>query len=132
MTTINVPVTLSGVMQVEEWEESETAKVADLSVSAVTKGASYMIVDALPYDFILQNYFYRIVQAFDGTIMVGDDQNTSRYRLDTDFIKTVGKRSKGVSQLIEAGKQIKLYLGAGTTGQIELHMTGFYLKPSLL
>jgi len=34
--------------------------------------------------------------------------------------------------MFEAGKALKLFMGPGTTGKIEVHVTGFLLKPSLL
>jgi len=34
--------------------------------------------------------------------------------------------------MFDAGKAIKLFMGAGTTGKIEVHVTGFLLMPTLL
>jgi len=132
MTEIQIPVRFDGILIREDFLGEETAKVADLCVAAISKPAAYVLTEALPYDFILQNYMYRITEPFDGTLSCGDDQNPSRYMEDADFVKAIGKKSKGASRLIEAGKQIKLYLGTGTIGSIEFHMTGFYLKPTLL
>jgi len=98
----------------------------------VTKGATYTLIDPLPYDFIVQNAFYRITEAFDGTLNVGTDAQKGRIIADADFVKTVGKKSTAKSIMIEAGKAIRLFVGPGTTGKIEVHVTGFLLKPSLL
>jgi len=44
----------------------------------------------------------------------------------------VAKRSVAKSIQLDAGKPIQLVLGPGTTGKIEVHVTGFLLIPTLL
>ena len=101
-------------------------------MAAITKDATYVLIDALPYDFIVQNLFYRVTEAFDGTVTIGTDAAPERILAAADFIKKVGKKSTAKSIMFEAGKALKLFMGAGTTGKIEVHVTGFLLKPSLL
>ena len=132
MSQIEETVTFEGVLRREEMPETETAKLQDYRAEAVTKGATYTIIDPLPYDFIVQNLFYRVTEAFDGTVTVGTDAQPERFLAAADFRKTVGKKSTAKSIMIEAGKAIRLFVGAGTTGKIEVHVTGFLLKPSLL
>ena len=125
-------ISIEGVMRYDEEQSNETAVPINYRVEAITKGATYVLIDALPYDFIIQNMFYRVKEAFDGTIDLGTDANHSRIHADANFVKTVGKRSVAKSIMLDAGTPIKLFLGAGTTGKIEVHVTGFLLKPSLL
>ncbi len=125
-------VTFEGILRREEMPDTETVKLQDYRAEAVTKGATYTLIKALPYDFIVQNAFYRITEAFDGTLNVGTDASNGRIIADADFVKTVGKKSTAKSIMIEAGKAIRLFVGPGTTGKIEVHVTGFLLKPSLL
>ena len=130
---IEEQITIEGVMRREETPDTETAMLwQDYRIAAITKGATYVLIDALPYDFIIQNMFYRVKEAFDGTIDLGTDANHSRIHADANFVKTVGKRSVAKSIMLDAGTPIKLFLGAGTTGKIEVHVTGFLLMPTLL
>ena len=112
--------------------DTETAKLQDYRTEAVTKGATYTIIDPLPYDFIVQNLFYRVTEAFDGTVTIGTGAAPERILAAADFVKTVGRKSTAKSIMFEAGKALKLFMGEGTTGKIEVHVTGFLLKPSLL
>jgi len=132
MSQIEETVTFEGILRREEMPDTETAKLQDYRAEAVTKGATYTIIDPLPYDFIVQNLFYRVTEAFDGTVTIGTDVAPERILAAADFRKTVGKKSTAKSIMIEAGKAIRLFVGAGTTGKIEVHVTGFLLKPSLL
>lgn len=132
MAQIEETVTFEGILRREEMPDTETAKLQDYRVEAVTKGATYTIIDPLPYDFIVQNLFYRVTEAFDGTVTIGTDVAPGRILAAADFIKTVGKKSTAKSIMFEAGKSLKLFMGAGTTGKIEVHVTGFLLIPSLL
>lgn len=129
---IEKQVTFEGILREDEEQSNETAMLQDYRIAAITKGATYVLIDALPYDFIIQNMFYRVTEAFDGTIDLGTDANHSRIHADANFVKTVGKRSVAKSIMLDAGTPIKLFLGAGTTGKIEIHVTGFLLMPSLL
>ena len=129
---IEKQITIEGVMRYDEEQSNETARLQDYRIAAITKDATYVLIDALPYDFIVTNAFYRITEAFDGTIDLGTDANHSRIHADANFVKTVCKRSVAKSIMLDAGTPIKLFLGAGTTGKIEIHVTGFLLMPSLL
>ena len=129
---IEKPITIEGVMRYEPEESSETAMLQDYRIAAITKPGTYTLVDALPYDFIIQNVFYRVTEAFDGTINLGTDANNSKIHSDANFVKTVGKKSVAKSIMIDAGTAIRLFLGPGTTGAIEVHVTGFLLMPTLL
>ena len=129
---IEKPITIEGVMRYEPEESSETAMLQDYRIAAITKGATYSLVDALPYEFIVQNVFYRVTEAFDGTLALGSSAAPNRLMADADFVKTVGKKSVAKSLMFEAGKNIQLILGPGTTGKIEVHVTGFLLMPTLL
>ena len=129
---IEKPVTIEGVMRYDEETSNETALLQDYRIAAITKGATYTLIDALPYDFIAQNVFMRVTEAFDGTLSLGTDAAPTKILADADFRKTVGKKSKAVSVQIDAGQPLRLALGAGTTGKIEVHVTGFLLMPSLL
>jgi len=132
MTLIEETVTFEGILRREEMPDTETARLQDYRIAAITKDATYTLVDALPYDFIVTNAFYRITEAFDGTLNLGTDAAPGRIIADADFVKTVGKRSTAKSIQINAGKAIRLVLGPGTTGKIEVHVTGFLLMPTLL
>ena len=57
MAQIEETVTFEGVLRREEMPDTETAKLQDYRAEAVTKGATYTIIDPLPYDFIVQNLF---------------------------------------------------------------------------
>jgi len=129
---IEKQVTFEGVMRYDEEQSNETARLQDYRIAAITKDATYVLIDALPYDFIVTNAFYRITEAFDGTINLGTAAAPGRIIADADFVKTVGKRSTAKSIQIDAGKAIRLVLGPGTTGKIEVHVTGFLLMPTLL
>lgn len=129
---IEKQVTFEGILREEEEQSNETARLLDYRMAAITKDATYVLIDALPYDFIVTNAFYRITEAFDGTINLGTDVAPGRIIADADFVKTVGKKSVAKSIQLDAGKPINLVLGPGTTGKIEVHVTGFLLKPSLL
>ena len=129
---IEKQVTFEGVMRYDEEQSNETAKLQDYRTAAITKGATYVLIDALPYDFIVTNAFYRITEAFDGTINLGTKVAPGRIIADADFVKTVGKKSVAKSIQLDAGKPINLVLGPGTTGKIEVHVTGFLLIPTLL
>ena len=129
---IEKQVIFEGILREEEEQSNETARLQDYRIAAITKDATYVLIDALPYDFIVTNAFYRITEAFDGTINLGTAAAPGRIIADADFVKTVGKRSTAKSIQIDAGKAIRLVLGPGTTGKIEVHVTGFLLKPSLL
>ncbi len=129
---IEKPITIEGVMRYDEEQSNETARLQDYRVAAITKGATYVLIDALPYDFIVTNAFYRITEAFDGAINLGTDVAPGRIIADADFVKTVAKRSVAKSIQLDAGKPIQLVLGPGTTGKIEVHVTGFLLIPTLL
>ncbi len=129
---IEKQVIFEGILREEEEQSNETARLQDYRMAAITKDATYILVDALPYDFIVTNVFYRITEAFDGTINLGTAAAPGRIIADADFVKTVGKRSTAKSIQIDAGKAIRLVLGPGTTGKIEVHVTGFLLMPSLL
>ncbi len=129
---IEKQIIIEGMMRYDEEQSNETAMLQDYRVEAVTKGATYTLIDPLPYDFIVQNLFYRVTEAFDGTVTVGTDAQPERFLAAADFRKTVGKKSTAKSIMIEAGKAIRLFVGPGTTGKIEVHVTGFLLKPSLL
>jgi len=129
---IEKQITIEGVMRYDEEQSNETAVLQDYRTAAITKGATYALVEALPNDFVVQNLFYRVTEAFDGTIDIGTDANHSRIHADANFLKTVGKKSVAKSIMIDAGTGIKLFLGPGTTGKIEVHVTGFLLMPSLL
>lgn len=132
MALIEETVTIEGILRREEMPDTETAMLQDYRAEAVTKGMPYTLIDPLPYDFIVQNLFYRVTEAFDGTVTVGTDAQKERILAGADFVKAVGKKSTAKSIMIDAGKAIKLFMGAGTTGKIEVHVTGFLLKPSLL
>jgi len=132
MTLIEETVTFEGILRREEMPDTETARLQDYRIAAITKDATYTLVDALPYDFIVTNAFYRITEAFDGTLNLGTDAAPGRIIADADFVKTVGKRSVAKSIQLNAGKPIQLVLGPGTTGKIEVHVTGFLLIPTLL
>ena len=132
MTLIEETVTFEGILRREEMPDTETARLQDYRIAAITKDATYTLVDALPYDFIVTNAFYRITEAFDGTINLGTAAAPGRIIADADFVKTVGKRSVAKSIQLNAGKPIRLVLGPGTTGKIEVHVTGFLLMPTLL
>lgn len=132
MAQIEETVTFEGILRREEMPDTETAKLQDYRAEAVTKGATYTIIDPLPYDFIVQNLFYRVTEAFDGTVTIGTDVAPGRILAAADFNQSVGRKSTGKSIMFEAGKALKLFMGAGTTGKIEVHVTGFLLKPSLL
>jgi len=129
---IEKQVTFEGILREEEEQSNETARLQDYRIAAITKDATYVLIDALPYDFIVTNAFYRITEAFDGTIDLGTAAAPGRIIADADFVKTVGKRSTAKSIQIDAGKAIRLVLGPGTTGKIEVHVTGFLLMPTLL
>ena len=129
---IEKQVIFEGILREEEEQSNDTARLQDYRVAAITKDATYVLIDALPYDFIVTNAFYRITEAFDGTINLGTDAAPGRIIADADFVKTVGKRSTAKSIQIDAGKAIRLVLGPGTTGKIEVHVTGFLLMPTLL
>jgi len=129
---IEKPITIEGVMRYDEEQSNETARLQDYRVTAITKGATYVLIDALPYDFIVTNAFYRITEAFDGAINLGTNVAPGRIIADADFVKTVGKKSVAKSIQLDAGKPINLVLGPGTTGKIEVHVTGFLLMPTLL
>lgn len=129
---IEKQVTFEGILREEEEQSNDTARLQDYRVAAITKDATHVLIDALPYDFIVTNAFYRITEAFDGTINLGTDVAPGRIIADADFVKTVGKKSTGKSLMLDAGKPILLVLGPGTTGKIEVHVTGFLLMPSLL
>ena len=129
---IEKQVIFEGILREEEEQSNETARLQDYRMAAITKDATYILVDALPYDFIVTNVFYRITEAFDGTIDLGTKVAPGRIIADADFVKTVAKRSVAKSIQLDAGKPIQLVLGPGTTGKIEVHVTGFLLKPSLL
>ena len=129
---IEKQVTFEGILREDEEQSNETARLQDYRIAAITKGATYVLIDALPYDFIVTNAFYRITEAFDGTINLGTAAAPGRIIADADFVKTVGKRSTAKSIQIDAGKAIRLVLGPGTTGKIEVHVTGFLLMPTLL
>lgn len=129
---IEKQVIFEGILREEEEQSNETARLQDYRMAAITKDATYILVDALPYDFIVTNAFYRITEAFDGTINLGTGAAPGRIIADADFVKTVAKRSVAKSIQLDAGKPIQLVLGPGTTGKIEVHVTGFLLKPSLL
>ena len=132
MAQIEETVTFEGVLRREEMPDTETAKLQDYRAEAVTKGATYTIIDPLPYDFIVQNLFYRVTEAFDGTVTIGTDVAPERILAAADFKQSVGRKSTAKSIMFEAGEALKLFMGAGTTGKIEVHVTGFLLKPSLL
>ena len=125
-------VIFEGILREDEEQSNETARLQDYRIAAITKDATYVLIDALPYDFIVTNAFYRITEAFDGTINLGTAAAPGRIIADADFVKTVGKRSTAKSIQIDAGKAIRLVLGPGTTGKIEVHVTGFLLMPTLL
>jgi len=129
---IEKQVTFEGILREEEEQSNETARLQDYRMAAITKDATYILVDALPYDFIVTNVFYRITEAFDGTINLGTGAAPGRIIADADFVKTVAKRSVAKSIQLDAGKPIQLVLGPGTTGKIEVHVTGFLLIPTLL
>ena len=129
---IEKQVIFEGILREEEEQSNETARLQDYRMAAITKDATYILVDALPYDFIVTNAFYRITEAFDGTINLGTAAAPGRIIADADFVKTVAKRSVAKSIQLDAGKPIQLVLGPGTTGKIEVHVTGFLLMPSLL
>ena len=129
---IEKQVIFEGILREEEEQSNETARLQDYRIAAITKDATYVLIDALPYDFIVTNAFYRITEAFDGTINLGTAAAPGRIIADADFVKTVGKRSVAKSIQLDAGKPIKLVLGPGTTGKIEVHVTGFLLMPTLL
>jgi len=129
---IEKQVTFEGILREDEEQSNETARLQDYRVAAITKDATYVLIDALPYDFIVTNAFYRIKEAFDGTINLGTDVAPGRIIADADFVKTVAKRSVAKSIQLDAGKPIQLVLGPGTTGKIEVHVTGFLLIPTLL
>lgn len=130
--TIEETVTFEGVLRREDMPDTETAMLQDYRAEAVTKGATYDIINSLPYDFIVQNLYYRVTEAFDGVVTVGTDANPERILAAAGFVKTVCKKSNAKSIQIDAGKAIRLFVGAGTTGKVEVHVTGFLLKPSLL
>jgi len=129
---IEKQVIFEGILREEEEQSNETARLQDYRIAAITKDATYVLIDALPYDFIVTNVFYRITEAFDGTINLGTDAAPGRIIADAGFVKTVAKRSVAKSIQLDAGKPIQLVLGPGTTGKIEVHVTGFLLMPSLL
>ncbi len=129
---IEKQVTFEGILREYEEQSNETARLQDYRMAAITKDATYILVDALPYDFIVTNVFYRITEAFDGTINLGTDAAPGRIIANADFVKTVAKRSVAKSIQLDAGKPIQLVLGPGTTGKIEVHVTGFLLMPTLL
>ena len=129
---IEKQITIEGVMRYDEEQSNETARLQDYRTAAITKGATYALIDALPYDFIVQNVFYRVTEAFDGTLALGSSSAPNRLMADADFVKTVGKKSVAKSIMFEAGKNLQLVLGTGTTGKIEVHVTGFLLMPTLL
>ena len=129
---IEKQVIFEGILREDEEQSNETARLQDYRIAAITKDATYVLIDALPYDFIVTNAFYRITEAFDGTINLGTDAAPGRIIADADFVKTVGKRSVAKSIQLNAGKPIQLVLGPGTTGKIEVHVTGFLLIPTLL
>jgi len=129
---IEKPITIEGVMRYDEEQSNVTAKVEDYRIAAITKGATYTLIEALPYDFVVQNIFYRVKEALDCTLTLGTDVAPSRLMADADWVKTIGKKSVAKSIMIDAGKSLKLVLGPGTTGKIEVHVTDFLLMPSLL
>lgn len=129
---IEKQVIFEGILREEEEQSNETARLQDYRIAAITKGATYVLIDALPYDFIVTNAFYRITEAFDGAINLGTNVAPGRIIADADFVKTVGKKSVAKSIQLDAGKPINLVLGPGTTGKIEVHVTGFLLMPTLL
>jgi len=129
---IEKQVIFEGILREEEEQSNETARLQDYRIAAITKDATYVLIDALPYDFIVTNAFYRITEAFDGTINLGTAAAPGRIIADADFVKTVAKRSVAKSIQLDAGKPIQLVLGPGTTGKIEVHVTGFLLIPTLL
>ena len=90
---IEKQITIEGVMRYDEEQSNETAVLQDYRTAAITKGATYALVEALPNDFVVQNLFYRVTEAFDGTIDIGTDANHSRIHADANFVKTVGKKS---------------------------------------
>jgi len=99
---IEKQVTFEGILREEEEQSNDTARLQDYRVAAITKDATYILVDALPYDFIVTNVFYRITEAFDGTINLGTAAAPGRIIADADFVKTVGKRSTAKSIQIDA------------------------------
>ena len=129
---IEKQITIEGVMRYDEEQSNETATLQDYRIAAITKGATYTLIEDLPYDFIVTNAFYRVTEAFNGTLNLGTDAANGRIISDADFVKTVGKKSVAKSIQIDAGKAIRLFLGPGTTGKIEVHVTGFLIMPSLL
>ena len=129
---IEKQIIIEGMMRYDEEQSNETARLQDYRIAAITKDATYTLIDALPYDFIITNAFYRITEAFDGTLNLGTDASNGRIIADANFVKTIGKKSVAKSIQLDAGKAIRLFLGPGTTGKIEVHVTGFLLMPSLL
>ena len=59
---IEKQVTFEGILREEEEQSNETARLQDYRMAAITKDATYILVDALPYDFIVTNVFYRITE----------------------------------------------------------------------
>ena len=132
MTEIIESVIFEGTLR-RDTETSDWKVVSEgYGVEAITKPGTYTLIDSLPYDFTVVLVRYRITEEFDGTIELGTNANHSRIMSDTDFMKTVGKRAKTVSIDLVAGQPIRLYLGTGTTGKIELRIVGWLYNPSLL
>jgi hypothetical protein len=125
-------VTFEGILREDEIENEWKAKLEGYGVEAITKPGIYTLVEAMPYDFSCVLVGFRITEAFDGTIDLGIDANHSKILADANFIKTVGSRDKTVSVRVPAGNAIRLYLGAGTTGKIEIKVAGFLWNTSLL
>lgn len=125
-------VTFEGILRYDDTETEWNTKAEGYGVEAITKPGTYTLVESLPYDYSCILVGYKITEEFDGIINLGTDANHSRILADANFTKTVGSRDKIVSVRLNAGQPIRLFLGEGTTGKIELRIAGFLWNTSLL
>lgn len=132
---IEKQVTFEGILREEG--EGESGVVANCirmtyTIAAITKPGTYTLIDSLPLDYHIDKVSMRVTEAFDGTLNLGTNANNSRVLADVDFRKTVGKKDKALSLQLDAGQHIRLYLGAGTKGKIEVSVYGDMAVPTLL
>jgi hypothetical protein len=133
---IEKQITIEGVMRYDEEQSNETAVPISYRVEAITKPGTYTVVENLDHDFGILYVKVRVTEAFDGTWSLGTDAAPNKFIGSAACKKTVGRKYYNQSDLTnkgaDMGETIKLFMGAGTTGKIEVHVTGFLLKPSLL
>lgn len=126
---IEKPVTIEGVMRYDEEQSNETAVPISYRVEAITKPGTYTVVENLPHDFGILYVKVRVAEAFDGTWSLGTDASPGKFIGTAACKKTVGRKYYSQSVLTnlgaDKGETIKLFLSAGATGKISVHVDGF-------